>query len=297
MTDSSFAVFILTHGRSDRVYTYTTLRQQGYTGAIYLIIDNEDQTGDAYRTQYGQWVITFDKTAIAETFDVCDNFNLGHRGVVYARNACWEIARQLGIHYFLVLDDDYVTFEFRLTTDLQYGYSLVRNLDHLFALVLAYYQSIPALAIAFGQNGDLIGGRNSASLRKLAIKRKVMNSFFCSVDRPFRFIGRINEDVNTYLTLGHRGALMFTLFHACIQQKHTQSQSGGLTPLYLEHGTYVKTFYAVMNAPSCVRVGVLRSQHMRIHHHIAWEKAVPLIVSEKYRKVITRSQGDNPHAM
>ena len=33
-----FAAFILTHGRADNVITYNTLRKQGYTGKIILLI-------------------------------------------------------------------------------------------------------------------------------------------------------------------------------------------------------------------------------------------------------------------
>ena len=43
-----FAVFILSHGRSDKIKTYNTLKKQGYTGKIYIIIDNEDVTADRY---------------------------------------------------------------------------------------------------------------------------------------------------------------------------------------------------------------------------------------------------------
>ena len=39
MIGSDFAVFILTHGRANNVKTYATLRNSGYTGKIYLILD------------------------------------------------------------------------------------------------------------------------------------------------------------------------------------------------------------------------------------------------------------------
>ena len=48
-----FAAFILTHGRADNVITYNTLRKQGYTGKIILLIDNEDAQIDDYKRKYG----------------------------------------------------------------------------------------------------------------------------------------------------------------------------------------------------------------------------------------------------
>lgn len=280
-----FACFILTHGRPDNVKTFHSLRKQGYTGDIYLIVDNEDSTLKAYQKQYGDKVIVFDKAAIALTFDECDNFNISRKSVVYARNVCFDIARELGIQYFLQLDDDYQHFEHRLTPDLKPSYYHAKNLDRLFTIVLDYYKSISALTIALAQGGDMQGGAASSSIKTLNLKRKAMNTFFCSIDRPFKFVGRINEDVNTYVTLGNRGGLIFTIFNASIVQTPTQGQSGGMTELYKDNGTYIKSFYTVMNSPSCVRVYEMGISGRRLHHKINWANAVPVIISERHRKL------------
>jgi hypothetical protein len=73
-------------------------------------------------------------------------------------------------------------------------------------------------------------------------------------------------------------------------QKATQSNAGGMTNLYIDNGTYVKTFYSIMYAPSCVKVSELSSPqngnagHSRIHHKVNWNAAAPLILSEKFKK-------------
>lgn len=58
--DRNFAVFILSHGRAGKVYTFDTLRKQGYTGKIYIIIDNEDEQESEYKKRFKN-VIVFDK--------------------------------------------------------------------------------------------------------------------------------------------------------------------------------------------------------------------------------------------
>lgn len=287
METEGFAVFILTHGRPDRVRTYRTLRRQGYTGPIYLVVDNEDKTLDQYKATYGDQVIVFDKLAAAQCVDAGDNFD-DRRTVLYARNECFRIARELGLTYFLELDDDYSTLVHKFTPDLVYRERASKNLDGLFAAVLDFFKSIPATTIALGQNGDFIGGGKGSAGSKLWLKRKAMNSFFCSVDRPFSFLGRFNDDVNTYVVLGNRGDLFLTVFNASVIQEDTQKSPGGLTELYLDYGTYVKSFYTVMYAPSCVKVAEIGVLHRRIHHKINWPTAVPCILSEQYRK---RSQG------
>ena len=284
VTTDNFAVFILTHGRPDRVITYDTLKKQGYTGDIYIIIDNEDDTAEEYQTRFGNKVIVFDKRAIAQRFDTGDNFD-DRRTVVFARNACFGIAKDLGLDYFLQLDDDYTAFWWEFTASLEFSDRKVkRSLDVLFGAVLEFYQSIPALCIAFGQSGDLLGGKDSTHVKQLRLKRKCMNTFFCSTARPFEFFGRINEDVNTYTTRGNRGELLFTMFNAIIRQVPTQAGGGGMTDVYVNEGTYVKSFYSVMYCPSFVKISMMGQTRKRLHHKIRWDHAVPCILDEKWKK-------------
>lgn len=292
---NNFAVFILTHGRPQNVKTYNTLRKQGYTGPIYIIIDNEDDMAAEYQRLYGDQVIVFDKRAVAQTFDEGDNFN-NRRGVVYARNANFDIARRLGVEYFLQLDDDYHAFVWKFTSRLSYRERPIKNLDRFFAAVLEFYISIPAVTIALAQNGDFMGGAASTHATALRFKRKAMNTFFCSTERQFEFTGRINEDVNTYVTLGNRGLLFLTFNNAAIIQATTQQVAGGMTELYLDYGTYVKSFYTLMATPSCVKIGETGVTHRRLHHRINWDAAVPKILSEQYRKPLTISTSKRKHA-
>lgn len=280
----SFAVFILTHGRPDRVTTYNTLRRCGYTGDIYIIVDNEDKTIDEYRAKFGDKVIVFDKAAIAATFDEMGIF-ADRRAVVYARNASFQIAKDLGLDYFLQLDDDYNTFDYRFSSEfIPITRKEIMRLDDLFKMVLDFYKNVPALTVAIGQSGDFLGGTAGGYSKKIWLHRKAMNTFFCSTERPFQFIGRINEDVNTYVSLGNRGDLFLTVFQVSINQAATQQNSGGMTDLYLDSGTYVKSFYTVMHNPSSVNIQEMRSTHKRLHHSISWNNTVPKILNESYRK-------------
>ena len=277
-----FAVFILTHGRPDNVITYKTLRRQGYTGDVFIVIDNEDKTADEYRRIYGDKVIVFDKADIAARFDEGDNFN-DRRAVFYARNACFDIARDLGIEYFLQLDDDYYEFQYKINSRMEYpsGHVTVKTkLGEVFAVMLEYFKTIDAKSIATLQGGDFFGGGDAFGKSK----RKCMNTFFCSVNRAFPFVGRVNEDVNTYTYYQRQGNLFLSVPFIMMNQLDTQSNDGGMTGLYLDSGTYVKSFYTIMYAPSCVKIGLMGSKHRRLHHRIKWDDAVPCIVAEHHRK-------------
>lgn len=281
MKIDDFAVFILTHGRPDRIHTLKTLEKQGYTGDWYLVIDNEDKMADEYYKNYGDKVIMFDKKAISLTFDTAD-LSDDRRAIVYARNACFQIAKELGIKYFVEFDDDYTSFNLRYPKDGKLVARMLDNLDDIFEMMLDFLEDTQALTVCFSQGGDHIGGLTGRW--KKGLIRKVMNSFFCRTDRPFQFLGRVNEDVNTYTYLGSKGELMLTTTDLMLVQLQTQSNQGGMTDLYLDSGTYLKSFYTVMYMPSAVEIREMGTANRRLHHHVKWNNCVPMILNERYKK-------------
>lgn len=284
---NNFVTFILTHGRPDKVVTYETLKNNGYTGPIVFVVDNEDNTVEEYKRRYEN-VYVFDKLDISRRYDTVD-IGSDRRAIFYARNACFEIAKELGYKYFLELDDDYTCFRSRVDKDGKFATIYHRDLDSLFESMLQFLDDSNAHTVAFAQTGDFIGGMGSR-VYKQKLARKAMNSFFCTTDRPFRFIGRINEDVNTYVLEGSRGKLLFTVADASLDQKQTQSNSGGMTELYLDAGTYVKSFFTIITNPSSVKIHVMGQSHKRIHHSINWDHAVPKIISGDFKKEENRNE-------
>lgn len=283
MRHENFAVFILSHGRADNMKTVKTLQKQGYTGRLYIIIDNEDDQAEEYYRRFGKdRVIMFDKAEAMKKIDIGDNFP-ERNVVVIARNMCHEIAESLGLEYFLELDDDYKSFEIRYIQDDKLKVKNVSDLDYVFDDMLDFLDESGAVTVAFAQAGDYIGGAESILFQKGLI-RKAMNSFFCRTDRPFRFFGRINEDVNAYVKLGSEGKLLFTVTDIGLTQAATQQNAGGLTEAYLDLGTYIKSFYSVMYCPSCVKIGIMGNSDYRLHHQIIWRNAVPQILEERWKK-------------
>lgn len=281
--NKKFAVIIPSHGRHDRVYTEESLRKSGYTGDIYILCDDEDDQLDQYRAKYGDKVLVFSKDDYAGKFDKMDNF--GNKAcVVYARNAMWDAAASVGLEYFSVADDDYTSFQYRITGDWEYRAFSAKNLDALFSAYIEYMESSGIDTICFAQGGDFIGGENTQVRAGYEVSRKMMNLYFFSVDRPIEFVGTINEDLTSSITHGVTGGKILTNRMNSVTQKETQTNAGGLTDIYLEVGTYVKSFYSVMAAPSCVKVAVMGDNHARLHHEVTWKNAVPKIIRQELKK-------------
>jgi len=288
MIRSDFAVFILTHGRANNVKTYATLRNSGYTGKIYLILDDEDDQRAEYEKKYPDEIIVFNKQDAIDKTDSGDNFNK-RNSVVYARNYSFEIAKNNNIKYFLQLDDDYHHFRYTFDNDKNYITKQINinGLDKIIEAMLEFYIKSNALTVAMSQGGDFIGGPGSKVSKLHAegkFPRKAMNAFFMCVDRPFKFMGRINEDVNAYTEIGLRGGLFITVPRIRLEQTQTQINDGGLTDIYLDLGTYVKSFYSVMYAPSCVKINEMGVKNRRLHHTIRWKNACPMIIAEEHKK-------------
>jgi hypothetical protein len=267
------------------------LRRRGYTGRVYLVIDDEDSCRDEYVRIYGKdRVLIFSKKAVAKKIDLADNFD-GHKTVMLARNACWELADLVGVRYFVELDDDYSDFAYRYNDRMETDWKGVRDADGMFDMLVEFMESVPACStIAITQGGDWVGGGASCSLgHGLTLTRKAMNSFLCDTRRPFKFQGRINEDVNAYVGQGNVGRLFFTYNGFQLTQVVTQEKSGGLTEMYRELGTMTKSFYSVMFCPSAVKIWLMSNKNknarQRIHQLVLWNNAVPKILPERVRKI------------
>lgn len=286
--NKDFAVFILTHGRANKVDTYNTLIKQGYTGRIILVCDDADEELPIYQKKYKD-VEVFNKLEAREYTDDGDNFG-NMNCVVYARNYAPRLAKKLGLKYYLVLDDDYSVFMFMFNKNGEYKGQIkkqhIKNLDKVFEAFINLLKNTNIDCVATLQSGDLIGGKESQFVKNRHKKRKIMNTFFCRTDRPFEFMGKINEDVNCYVVGGQQGKIFFQLPEILVHQKTTQQNKGGLTDIYLNMGTYVKSFYSVMYAPSCVKISTLGTSNKRIHHQVEWDYCVPRILEEKYKKAV-----------
>jgi hypothetical protein len=278
-----FSVFIMVWGRPNKMWTYQALRDQGYTGKVYFIGDDLDETIEKYKSKYKDSLIVFSKKDVQDLYDPGDNTG-DLRSTMYAVNVIPGIAKNMGIKYFCILCDDYTGFVYKYDLSMSFLERRIKNLDGVFDVMISFYEQTGALTVAMAQNGDFIGGRNSALASNVRLLRKAMNSFLCSTDKPIEFVGRMNEDVTTYVNLGGRGGLFFTVPHISIIQKRTQSIEGGLTGVYLDWGTYIKSFFSVMYNPCCVKIIEMGEKHKRIHHGIKWDNAVPCIISETYRK-------------
>lgn len=282
----SFGVIILSHGRAGRIDTIKTLKREGYTGETYILCDDEDEELAEYKKLYGESVIEFDKQAAYERTDTM-NCEGKKASVVYARNEAFSVASKLGLDVFLMLDDDYLAFEHRWVKNGKLKCAEAKDLDKIFEIYVRFLLDSGADCVTTLQGGDLIGGADH--FERVNVIRKAYNVYFFRSDNPVEFKGASNEDMVMTLLEGERGKVILGPKQLVVRAQRTQKRSGGLTDLYLEEGTYVKSFYAVMAAPSAVKIRDLhvyqgRRESWREHHEVSWRYARPEILNEGWKK-------------
>ena len=159
-------------------------------------------------------------------------------------------------------------------------------MDSVCEALVEFLDNSGVRCIAMAQNGEMQGGVEG-QVWSGHVKRKSMNTFFFKVGEPeddVWFIGRMNDDVNTYVAGGIYGELWYQIGRLNVLQELTQKCASGLTDMYKQFGTYRKSFYTVMLSPSSVKVGLLGTSDPRFHHSINWNRTVPKLLSERYKK-------------
>ena len=281
MESKDFAVFILSHGRADTISTYKALRDGGYTGRTYVVIDNEDDQEDLYRQKFGDDIIQFDKRDYLEKTDLGD-LDTDRRIGVFARNFIQDEAKRLGYKFHLQLDDDVHGFTYRFAHGKVLRALHCSHLDEVFSGMVEYMKETPITSLSFALSAYNMGGVDGSI--KDGMTRKTMTTFLMRADDVQYFHMRMNDDITTSLINGMRGKLYYSYLPIEVEVDKTQVKAGGMTDIYQKNGTYRKSFYSVMCCPSCVKVSAMGITDYRIHHTISWNNAVPKLLSERWCK-------------
>ena len=246
-----FAVFILSHGRAGSLTTVNSLKKAGYTGKWFVIIDDLDDQRDAYAEKFGENVITFDKKLWAEKTDTITNTG-DLRSPVFARNACYEIARELGIKFFAEMDDDIMLFNFRYEDCGKLKGKPVKKADELFEAMLKWQEDCGITSLGIACGAGMIGGVGGKF--KQGILRSLHQAFILRTDDPIKFVGLLNEDGIATEWCDRIGKMAFEITSVAQNCPKRSSNEGGLNDLYKANNEYVRAFYSIVACPAQVKI-------------------------------------------
>ena len=276
MLKNNVGVFILSHGRADNVVTYKVLRNQGYTGKIYIVCDDEDEQLPLYKKNFEN-VIVFSKKDIK--FDVGDNLHKLTKVSSIARNAIVKLKKD--VEFVLMLDDDYKGFNYKIPNGNALKSTKIKNFDKLIDTYVDFLKTNEnILSLSFGTAGDYVGGTNNKV--KDGIYFNGRNSFLFRANENFEFKGRIMEDVTTPAYHNSVGKFFITVLGVQIDVVSRENNTGGIKYKEYELNDYWQYFYPVLWNPSAIKVRA--NKDGTFIKNVTAENLIPKILSDRWKK-------------
>ena len=243
------AIFILSNGRPDKVKTYDYLKTS-FSGDVYILCDDQDETLPDYKDKFGSKVIVFNKDEWVKKSDPMDNFN-SKKSVLYARNAVFEIADAMGYRYFAMADDDIKDLQFRYEQDGKLLAKPVSNLDKVIEYIVQLMNTTVISYFSFGTDKNFIGGVQNRNFQKKVID-KVYNFIICKSGQQHSYKGIMNEDeIHNVISLSTGVLLKSLTAIQIVMEPVGKGETGGNSETYKENGyySYTRNFYPTIACP------------------------------------------------
>lgn len=249
---------------------------------IHVFIDSEADD----KADYGEAanilgfnLHVFNMEEARERYDYVHRPSKSRRSAGQARNMFYDKAKELGIDFYMVQDDDTSNYEIKKFGRYQrkaYSEEVVETFEAI--KILMKKRKIGLFGIS--QTGDFIGGENKKLLRN-----KVMNTTFVLTEYIYRGErGYGDDDTSQFVGIMNQGLFTGSLGDGLVlQQTQSAKQKGGLTDLYNECKLLNKALICPIQFPSSIHAEKQKKNGGRIHHHIKNKYLYPRLL-----KAITR---------
>lgn len=271
-------IFIPSYHRPNNLKTVKYFLSIGWDAdKIHVCIDSAtDDIGD-YQEQaskQGFNLHVFDMDEARKRYDYVHRPSKACRSAGQARNMFFDIAKSLGLDFYVVQDDDTNAFQKKYHGK-YIGMATIDDVRAVFDGIREMMQRRHIGLFGVSQTGDFIGGNNDKIYRK-----KVMNTTFYDT----RFIYRGERGVQDDDTSLFVGVMNYGLFTGSLgdglvlQQMQSAKQSGGLTDLYNECKLLNKSLVTPIQFPSAIYAEKQKMNGNRLHHHIQTKYLYPMIL-------------------
>lgn len=263
--------FILSHGRPDKVLTYDVVRDLLPKEHLYIVIDDQDKTGDEYRSNYDN-VITFCKADRLKLVDTCDT-NKNPKNALCVRSFIIDEAIRLGYDYAFMLDDDITNFKYRYVNEAgTFKSDKITNLVDIIDELAEFAECSSSInLLSFSHSSFYAGGKDGMYSRGLDIVFSQAMLFKLSSFKSAYFRG-LEEDFNITITdIEH---LHYNVTSLCVESPAMNSESSVISSIAKGN----RAMYSYIIYPPCV--DVLANGKRRLHR----ENFIPKLVGGGYKK-------------
>lgn len=276
-------LFIPSYHRARNIKTMDYFLKLGYDPKhIWVFIDDETDDIHEYRDEVevknGCHLVVFNMEEARRRYDYVHRASESRRSAGQARNMFQDFAKEQGIDFYVVQDDDTNNMQVR-----PFGkYYRVADLDVIVRTFCAVREMMKSHRIGmFGlpQTGDVYSNEFNP---KLYLK-KVMNTTFYYVPYIYRGErGVQDDDTSMFVSVLNEGLFTGSLASGLILlQTQSATQNGGLTDLYNECKLLNKSLVTPIQFPSAIYAERQKENGNRIHHHIRYRYLAPKIIKGK----------------
>lgn len=284
---NDFAIFILTHGRANDQKTLKMLKENGYTGQYFLVVDNLDEQLEEYQKKYKDHVIVFDKLA---AWEITDTFYNGKmlKAVVFPRNVVFQYAREKGIKEFAMCDDDISRLNYK---NIEGGKLVTKkitsNIDQIIEAYVNYVEQAKITVLGMCEDGVFIGGVNQLVLN--GYTPSIGKFIFFRTADEVKYRGLYYEDNIATYDIPLQGRMSFSpTIISTVSQIDTKKTKGGMHDVYENTSSgYTCSFMVLMAHPSGIKISQ-KKDSWKVRK--SQDNLRPMLLDEKWRKVAESSE-------
>ena len=271
-------IFIPSYHRADNLKTVNYYKRIGWhMDNIHVVIDSEtddipDYEYQAERTGFNLHI--FNMQEARKRYDYVHRPSQSRRSAGQARNQFYDIAKSLGIDFFMIQDDDTQGYQNKKLGK-YLGMSSSDDVNAVFEGIKNFMLKRKIGVFGVSQTGDFFGGTNKKLLRN-----KVMNTTFVNTAYVYRGErGVQDDDTSQFVTIMNEGLFTGSIGDGLVlQQTQSATASGGLTELYNECKLLNKALVCPIQFPSAICANKQEKNGGRIHHQIRHKYLAPRLL-------------------
>lgn len=272
------AVFVISYNRAGRVETYSALRDAGFLGEIFVVIDVDDPQYTEYKLRFQNELIAYSKKNEMLEADTVE-YEKRPASAIYARNAVEKIANQMSLDAFIILDDDITSFRYRwMQGGVCKSLKITQYIDRIILLYINYMLSCDIATLSFENCMFYVGGITDD---KIANERWTYQIHIRNVNIPVEWKSIINEDIITEIMTATKGYIWWSLPHVVYDAVAMNEMSGGNKDNYDTFSEFKRAMFATVVNPSSCKPGYSHGKLRIIQNKKA---SYPMIVSSRYKK-------------
>jgi len=276
-------IFIPSYHRALNLKTVKYFLKLGWNAKnIHVFIDDEADDHIEYlevSDKLGFNLHVFNMEKARENYDYVHRPSKSRRSAGQARNMFYDKAKELGITFYVVQDDD--TSQFQTKKFGKYcGISTFNDVFNTFISIESFMKKRRIGMFGLSQTGDFIGGTNKKLLRN-----KVMNTTFVLTDYIYKGErGYGDDDTSQFTGIMNEGLFTGSLGDGVVlSQTASATSKGGLTDLYNECKLLNKSLMCPIQFPSAIHAEYQVKNGGRLHHHIRNKYLYPRMLKETKR--------------